>query len=356
MQGIRTRLPAATRGWAFIASVVVAGCSSFSASEGADVTRLSVPGGWVGDCQTNDAWIAPGEKYVIIATAGGRPGFPRVAVFDGELHLLKSREGWPGDIALADDGQRVLSVNLLDLQCLSLPHLDVESTYSTRGPDFHSPESGPLLLNVRRLLSRGAGKGWLAVNFSGRDGVLEVLDDGALTPGRTGTFGPGHLTAAGIDRATGRVALLLAPNVLELFDPQEMRTVSRTDLPCKEVRHDLPVADGLAFVPTGEGEILIVDLSGPTVVSRIPVGGQDASVALSDSGQYLAAATRTEARIVSGHGRSTYSVTVFRRSGAALTKLAEVQVELLGALSDVAILERSRTVLLLGHETLAWRW
>jgi outer membrane protein assembly factor BamB len=205
---------------------------------------------------------------------------------------------------------------------------------------------------VQCIVERAGASGWFAAARRGEDGIVEVLDDATLSIGRKGTFGSGSLRAAALDAQTGRLLLLLKPNHMEWFDTQEMRTISRVDLPCESVGFSVAVADGLAFVPTEQGTVLVVDANDGRLLRTVETGGRKVKLSMSRSGGTLAVSTRE----VQSDKTTRVGLRVFARQGAELTQIAETERKLRQPPNDIAVIDGSRLVILTGDETLTWHY
>lgn len=326
---------------AVIAASAVACADRFAttgggAAGGTRFTELSVPD----DARTDQVRVSPDERTVVITTLAGHWNSPprRIVVYDASLRRVNDAVGIPDDVAFASDGRRIVA-GTGTLTALSLP-------------DLRARDLASWTADVNRIVERPGAGGWFVAARRGEDGIVEVSDDADLSIGRKGKFGAGSLRAAALDARTGRLVLLLKPNHMEWFDTQEMRSVSRADLPCASVGFDVAVADGFAFVPTEEGTVLVVDADDGNVLRTVETGGRQVDLSLSRSGGTLAVA----AREVQGHQAVRVGLRVFARRAGDLTPVAETERTLEHAPNDIAVIEGSRVVIVTGDETLVWHY
>lgn len=315
--------------------------SGRGAAGGTRFTVLDVPDG----ARSNQVRVSPDEQTVVITTLAGPWGSPprRIVVYDASLRRVGDADLRPNDVAFASDGRRIVEGEGT-LTALSLP-------------DLRTHDLASFTAHVDRIVERPGASGWFVVAWHGDDGILEVHDDPDLTTGRKGTFGEGldrhgSLEAAALDTHTGNLVLLLEPNHMEWFDTQQMRSTSRVDLPCRSVGSDVAVADGLVFVPTEQGTVLVVDADDGTLLRTVATGGRQVGLSLSRSGQTLAVATRE----LQSDKMVRVGLLVFACHGADLTLVAETARTLKHAPNDVAVIEGSRVVIVTGDETLAWHY
>jgi hypothetical protein len=307
-------------------------------------TELSVPD----DARTNRVRVSPDEQTVVITTLAGHWRVPprRLVVYDSALRPVSHVVGSPQDLAFASDGRRIVAGEGT-LTSMSLPDLRVHRLAS-----WHAV--------VDSIVERRDPAEWFVVGQRGEDGIVEVLDDDALSIGRTGKFGVGlkgssgigWLRAAALDARTGRLLLLLKPNHMEWFDPKQMQTTSRVELPCASVGFDVAVADGFAFVPTEQGSLLVVNANDGSVVRTVETGGERVDLSLSRSGRTLAVAARELLGDKSVHVR----LRVFLHEAGDLKLAAETERTLRHAPNDIAVIEGARVVIVTGDDTLAWHY
>lgn len=327
-----------------VAGAVAVACASGiaikrgGAADGHRFTELSVPD----DARTDFVRVSPDEQTVVIATLAGHLRVPprRLVVYDSALRPVSHAVLSPGDVAFTSDGRRIVAGEG------TLTRMDL--------PDLREHDLASWHAVVGRIVERPDGTGWFVVGRRSEDGIVEVLDDDQLSIRRAGErSGLGWLRGAALDTRTRRLVLVLKPNYLEWFDPEQMRSTSHLELPCTSVGFDIAVADGVAFVPTEQGTLLIVDADDGSLVRTVEVGGTRVSLSLSRSGRTLAVAS-TE--LLSDNESVLARLRVFERDGRDLKLVAETERTIRYALNDMAVIEASRVVIVTGYDTFAWHY
>lgn len=314
---------------------------------GMRVSQLSVPGG----ARSNHVRVSPDEQTLVISTAGHGREPPRLVVYNAELQRAADADLVTHDIAFASDGRRII-VGVGTLTTLSLPDLRTASGPPSTGIQPTAHMMAFATAGVQEIIERPDASGWFAAARRGEDGIVEIRDDATLSIGRRGKFGDGSLRAAALDVRTGRLVLLLKPNFLELFDTREMRSTRRVELPCTSVGFAVAVADGVAFVPTEQGTVMVADVSDGKLLNSVEVGGRQVTLAMSRSGATLAVATRD----LQDDGSTRVGLHVFARRGGDLTPIAATECRLKHPPNDIEVIEGSRVVILACDETLAWHY
>lgn len=332
--------------------------STSGAGPEANVREFPRPGG----ITTSSGRIAPDETLVVIRTVGGRIGFPKLLVYDAGMNLLGSERRLCRDMAFGDRENELLVGGMWDLHCLSVPDLNpvMEPGDLEKSTGLTALELGGG--GVHELRWSSSRDCWFAVGPWGRDGVVEILRGEHLSLGRKVRFGEGFASGEGYvhdvseEYGPGRLALLLAPNVIEVFDIHAMSVIKRLTLPCQAVRYDIAVVDGVAFFATGaarsEGDILGVDLESGAVVETIAGGGKSPCFAVSRSGSSMAVVARGDCV----DGKAELSMRVLLRIDGRWVQESSATARARVEVCDVAIAERSRTVVICGPTSLVWKY
>jgi hypothetical protein len=193
--------------------------------------------------------------------------------------------------------------------------------------------------------------GWIAVG----KGVVKIEPD-PWRLSKVGRLSVARVKGAAADEKTGTVVVSGDGGIAEIFDLAKMESRARCPLG-SEVGYGACASDGIAWIPTRDGQIVHFDIASATVVGRTALtpkrGRTWVRLDLAPSGRQLAASACRR-----GEGESWPTVIrVFRVGKAKLREVASVRRKLGAVVCDLTILEKGKRVLVSTPRfALEWRY
>jgi WD40 repeat protein len=331
-----------------ILSGLAAGCAGLDFAGDGTVRRVDVP--W--SASTGDVRIAPGDRGAAIAASHGTIGGPMLFFYDSSLTLRGRVEMAVSSLSFDDDGARLLAKSGGEGHCLTVPDLEPAD------PDSRPGQAGAIRpridLGVMSAgeLTRAAGCGsWVAFGHDGDDGITEIVGTTSLERGRRTFTDWGTILGCAYDPGRRRLYVATKPDLLATFDIDSFSETGRMTIPGRAFSYDVAVSGPHVLVGTRDGAVLVLDPDAGKVVREWSTGGKRVEFAVSADGTTLVTAAVT---FVPASSRSRVDLVAYRLGDGETVPLARTSGTVDHTVNDIAVFAGRRTVVVTGHDTLAW--